>query len=85
METPVASMDYDSRSGSEEVRCEPRPQPNPDLAKLLQFKVYRRRWFILLVLCILNCSNAMVWAPYLPTSLRGLEVSTAAVFILVQL
>lgn len=49
-----------SLSGSEEVRCEPRAQPNPDLVKLLQFKVYRRRWFILLVLCLLNCSNAMV-------------------------
>lgn len=24
------------------------------------FKVYRRRWFILFVLCLLNCSNAVV-------------------------
>jgi len=25
-----------------------------------EFKVYKRRWFILFVLCLLNCSNAMV-------------------------
>lgn len=34
--------------------------PNPELKKLLFFKVYKRRWFVLLVLCLLNCSNAMV-------------------------
>lgn len=34
--------------------------PNPELKKLLVFKVYKRRWFVLLVLCLLNCSNAMV-------------------------
>lgn len=25
-----------------------------------EFRVYKRRWFILFVLCLLNCSNAMV-------------------------
>ena len=34
--------------------------PNPQLKKLLFFKVYKRRWFVLLVLCLLNCSNATV-------------------------
>lgn len=31
-----------------------------------KFKVYKRRWFILFVLCLLNCSNAMVGS-YSPT------------------
>lgn len=31
-----------------------------DLKRLLFFKVYKRRWFVLLVLCLLNCSNATV-------------------------
>lgn len=35
-------------------------KPNTELKKLLFFKVYKRRWFVLLVLCLLNCSNAMV-------------------------
>lgn len=34
--------------------------PNLELQKLQSFKVYRRRWFVLLVLCLLNCSNATV-------------------------
>lgn len=34
--------------------------PNAALKKLLVFKVYKRRWFVLLVLCLLNCSNATV-------------------------
>lgn len=25
-----------------------------------QLKTYRRRWFLLAVVCLLNCSNAMV-------------------------
>lgn len=29
----------------------------------LRFQVYRRRWFALLVLCLLNCSNATVRQP----------------------
>jgi hypothetical protein len=35
-------------------------KPNPILEKLIVFKVYKRRWFILFVLCLLNCSNSMV-------------------------
>lgn len=34
--------------------------PNPEAKTVVQFKVYKRRWFALLVLCLLNCSNAMV-------------------------
>ncbi|XP_076143346.1 solute carrier family 49 member A3-like [Alosa pseudoharengus] len=65
-------MDHDSPAApgfvSEEVRCEPSPEPNQVLLKLLQFKVYRRRWFILLVLCLLNCSNAMLWLTFAPVA-----------------
>lgn len=35
-------------------------QPNHEAKPVVQFKVYKRRWFALLVLCLLNCSNAMV-------------------------
>ncbi|XP_018535134.1 solute carrier family 49 member A3 [Lates calcarifer] len=42
--------------------------PNPELKKLLFFKVYKRRWFVLLVLCLLNCSNAMLWLTFAPVA-----------------
>ncbi|XP_023249343.1 major facilitator superfamily domain-containing protein 7 [Seriola lalandi dorsalis] len=56
---------------------EPR-RPNPELRKLLVFKVYNRRWFVLLVLCLLNCSNATIWltfAPIADQSAQYLKVS----------
>ncbi|XP_022615647.1 major facilitator superfamily domain-containing protein 7 isoform X1 [Seriola dumerili] len=56
---------------------EPR-RPNPELRKLLVFKVYKRRWFVLLVLCLLNCSNATIWltfAPIADQSAQYLKVS----------
>ncbi|TNN67117.1 Major facilitator superfamily domain-containing protein 7 [Liparis tanakae] len=46
---------------------EPR-SPNPELKKLLLFKVYKRRWFVLLVLCLLNCSNATLWLTFAPVA-----------------
>ncbi|XP_022050539.1 solute carrier family 49 member A3 [Acanthochromis polyacanthus] len=42
--------------------------PNPELRKLLGFKVYKRRWFVLLVLCLLNCSNATLWLTFAPVA-----------------
>uniref|UniRef100_A0A8C1LAK3 Solute carrier family 49 member 3 n=1 Tax=Cyprinus carpio TaxID=7962 RepID=A0A8C1LAK3_CYPCA len=33
-----------------------------------EFRVYKRRWFILFVLCLLNCSNAMVWLTFAPVA-----------------
>ncbi|XP_067313219.1 solute carrier family 49 member A3 isoform X2 [Pseudorasbora parva] len=33
-----------------------------------EFKVYKRRWFILFVLCLLNCSNAMAWLTFAPVA-----------------
>lgn len=32
------------------------------------FKVYKRRWFLLLVVCLLNCSNAMLWLTFAPVA-----------------
>lgn len=56
-------MDNDGGGASSEVQTGssdvPRG-PNPELRKLLLFKVYKKRWFVLLVLCMLNCSNATV-------------------------
>ncbi|CAB1337304.1 unnamed protein product [Coregonus sp. 'balchen'] len=45
-----------------------RSKPNPILEKLLVFKVYKRRWFILFVLCLLNCSNSMLWLTFAPVA-----------------
>ncbi|XP_044060304.1 solute carrier family 49 member A3 [Siniperca chuatsi] len=43
-------------------------RPNTELKKLLLFKVYKRRWFVLLVLCLLNCSNATIWLTFAPVA-----------------
>lgn len=42
------------------------PQPSSGQA----FKVYKRRWFILTAVCVVNCSNAMVG-----TVARGVSLS----------
>ncbi|XP_025955135.2 solute carrier family 49 member A3 [Dromaius novaehollandiae] len=33
-----------------------------------QLKTYRRRWFLLAVVCLLNCSNAMLWLTFAPVA-----------------
>lgn len=42
--------------------------PNPEAKTVVRYKVYKRRWFALLVLCLLNCSNAMVWLTFAPVA-----------------
>ncbi|XP_039975893.1 solute carrier family 49 member A3 [Xiphias gladius] len=68
------------QTGSPEV---PRgPDPDPDPRKLLFFKAYRRRWFVLLVLCLLNCSNATIWLTFAPVadqSAQYLKVTLAEI------
>lgn len=52
--------------------------PSPALRKLLTFKVYKRRWFVLLLLFLLNCSNATLWLSFAPVadqSAQYLDVS----------
>ncbi|XP_051920810.1 solute carrier family 49 member A3 [Hippocampus zosterae] len=46
----------------------PASPPNDELKKLRCFKVYKRRWFVLLVLCLLNCSNATLWLTFAPVA-----------------
>lgn len=41
---------------------------NTELKKLLSFQVYKRRWFVLLVICLLNCSNATLWLSFAPVA-----------------
>ncbi|XP_042200324.1 solute carrier family 49 member A3 [Callorhinchus milii] len=53
----------------------------PDTEPLLgvRHRTYRRRWFILLVTCILACSNAMNWlcfAPIASETARYFKIST---------
>uniref|UniRef100_A0A8C8JHK6 Major facilitator superfamily (MFS) profile domain-containing protein n=1 Tax=Oncorhynchus tshawytscha TaxID=74940 RepID=A0A8C8JHK6_ONCTS len=43
-------------------------KPSPILEKRIVFKVYKRRWFILFVLCLLNCSNSMLWLTFAPVA-----------------
>uniref|UniRef100_H2SHM0 Solute carrier family 49 member 3 n=1 Tax=Takifugu rubripes TaxID=31033 RepID=H2SHM0_TAKRU len=52
----------DSRTGVQEI---PEPEQNrrPPL-----FKVYKRRWFVLLVLCLSSCCNAMIWLTFAPVA-----------------
>ncbi|KAM4807929.1 solute carrier family 49 member A3 [Rhinophrynus dorsalis] len=38
------------------------------LRKLNEFRVYKRRWFVLGVVCLLNCSNAMLWISFAPVA-----------------
>ena len=55
--------DYEGEPSVEDISDVPGLQqgnPNKELEKLLVFKVYKRRWFVLFVLCLLNCSNAVV-------------------------
>ncbi|XP_021236495.1 major facilitator superfamily domain-containing protein 7 isoform X1 [Numida meleagris] len=33
-----------------------------------RLKTYRRRWFLLAVVCLLNCSNAMLWLTFAPVA-----------------
>ncbi|KAJ3588470.1 hypothetical protein NHX12_012062 [Muraenolepis orangiensis] len=39
------------------------PSPGPPV-----FTVYRRRWLVLLVLCLLNCSNSALWLTFAPVA-----------------
>ncbi|XP_035504994.1 solute carrier family 49 member A3 [Scophthalmus maximus] len=77
-----SSSSSSSSSEAQTVSSEVPREPNPELKKLLLFKVYKRRWFVLLVLCLLNCSNAMIWLTFAPVadqSARYLKVSLEAI------
>ncbi|KAL0974260.1 hypothetical protein UPYG_G00217860 [Umbra pygmaea] len=43
-------------------------QHSPLLDKPLVFKVYKRRWFVLFVFCLLNCSNCLSWLTFAPVA-----------------
>lgn len=52
------------------------------LVRLVEYKVYKRRWFVLLVLCLLNLSNATLWLSFAPVASQTasfLNVSLAQV------
>ncbi|XP_066523409.1 solute carrier family 49 member A3 [Hoplias malabaricus] len=40
----------------------------PSLRRTAEFTAYRRRWFILGVLCLLNCSNSVLWLTFAPVA-----------------
>ncbi|XP_075064098.1 solute carrier family 49 member A3 [Mixophyes fleayi] len=46
--------------------------PNSDrcnsLRKLRQYRLYKKRWFYLVVVCFINCSNAMLWISFAPVA-----------------
>ncbi|XP_019410760.1 PREDICTED: major facilitator superfamily domain-containing protein 7 [Crocodylus porosus] len=45
------------------------PTPaQPGLEKLRHFRTYKRRWFLLGVVCLLNCSNATLWLTFAPVA-----------------
>ncbi|XP_061895679.1 solute carrier family 49 member A3 [Entelurus aequoreus] len=56
--------------------------PNTALRKLLGFKVYKKRWLVLSLICLLNCSNAMLWLTFAPVadlSAQTMKVSLNAI------
>ncbi|XP_027692269.1 solute carrier family 49 member A3-like [Vombatus ursinus] len=38
------------------------------LSELTRYRTYKRRWFFLLVVSLLNCSNAMLWLSFAPVA-----------------
>ncbi|XP_013401658.1 solute carrier family 49 member A3 [Lingula anatina] len=52
----------------EEERGEGERQPllSSSSSDRTEYKVYTRRWFMLVVVCLLNISNAMIWITYSP-------------------
>lgn len=57
-------MDNGALTAQDQARAE----HSPALRKPGEFRVYRRRWFILSVLCLLNCSNSMQWLTFAPVA-----------------
>lgn len=57
-------MDNGALTAQDQARAE----RSPALRKPGEFRVYRRRWFILSVLCLLNCSNSMQWLTFAPVA-----------------
>uniref|UniRef100_A0A8C5W9B8 Solute carrier family 49 member 3 n=1 Tax=Leptobrachium leishanense TaxID=445787 RepID=A0A8C5W9B8_9ANUR len=55
------SEERDLTPQSDSERCQ-------QLRKLSELKLYRRRWFFLGVVCLLNCSNAMIWISFAPVA-----------------
>ncbi|KAM6469368.1 solute carrier family 49 member A3 [Liasis olivaceus] len=48
----------------DDSRCiDHEPQPSPTT-----FRVYKRRWIVLTVVCLVNCSNAMLWLTFAPVA-----------------
>ncbi|XP_053347222.1 solute carrier family 49 member A3 [Clarias gariepinus] len=50
---------------SSEVKCNSTQRRS---RRAPEFRVYGRRWFILLVLCVLNCSNSVLWLTFAPVA-----------------
>nr|XP_040030008.1 solute carrier family 49 member A3 [Gasterosteus aculeatus aculeatus] len=64
----AAGPDTEVQTVSSSVSSPVPRTPDAELKKLLSFKVYKRRWFVLLVLCLLNCSNATLWLTFAPVA-----------------
>ncbi|KAM4707333.1 solute carrier family 49 member A3 isoform 1-T2 [Discoglossus pictus] len=63
-------------------------ESSKELHKLNQFRVYKRRWFVLGTVCLLSCSNAMIWIGFAPVanltaSYFNLSLDTVNLFSLV--
>ncbi|XP_043370180.1 solute carrier family 49 member A3 isoform X2 [Dermochelys coriacea] len=58
-------MDEETTDDSETLLEKPGPA---ELRKPVLFRSYRRRWFLLVVVCLLNCSNAMLWLTFAPVA-----------------
>ncbi|MEE6511897.1 hypothetical protein FKM82_018748 [Ascaphus truei] len=52
----------------EEEEIAPSPERCEELRKLNQFRGYKKRWFLLGTICLLNCSNAILWISFAPVA-----------------
>lgn len=61
-------MDCGDVSEIQGISWTPNRRPYLGLSKLQSYKAYKTRWLVLLVLCLLNCSNATTWITFAPVA-----------------
>ncbi|XP_073448013.1 solute carrier family 49 member A3 [Aquarana catesbeiana] len=58
----------DNTMGAHNGQLDPQAERCQALRKLIHYKLYKRRWYFLAVVCLLNASNAMIWITFAPVA-----------------
>ncbi|XP_068127424.1 solute carrier family 49 member A3-like isoform X2 [Hyperolius riggenbachi] len=61
-------IEAESYESTESVHLDPDSERCQNLRKLGQYKLYKRRWYFLAVVCLINSSNAMIWIAFAPVA-----------------